>query len=138
MLILLVVLSDNTEAASQKKNALTAYAKFLSNPYNNVRMKGMTVSLAKNCYFDVVSIDSNDIPELVLYTPDSDHANGWGVLYTYKNGKWSTRGYFWNNKEISSSAFNKKLKKYIGKTKLTKFRFHENSSINRKLLCENR
>ena len=133
----------------------------------------------------------NNVPELILYTPDSCHVAGFGVMCTYRNGKvvrvselgfdfhstlgyykkknvytdnyawtgsgsynyerisgrrlgtryikynyrsqkWVTDGYYWNNKRVSKASFNKALKKVVGNTKFTKYKFHKNTAANRK------
>lgn len=195
MMLVLVALfcSMTTQAASQKTKAMKAYTSFLAKTkyVKWMDQPNMSAGRAKNCYFALAYIDNNDVPELVLYTPDSSHVAGYGVIYTYRNGKvvcvselgfdlhstlgyykkknvytdnyswtgsgsysykrmsgrnlggrsiqynyglrkWETSGYTWNNKVVSRAYFDRKLKKIVGKTKLTKFKFYKNTSANRK------
>lgn len=78
--------SQSAEAASTKTKALKAYAKMLSK--KTIKRTGHTTMQTKNCKFAIAYIDNNSVPELVIYN-DTDlcHAEGFGALYTYKNGK---------------------------------------------------
>ena len=89
LVFVLMFTSTTTQAASQKTKAMKAYASFLSkNRYLKwTDQPNMRTGRAKNCYFAVAYIDNNDVPELVLYTPDSYHMAGYGVMYTYRNGR---------------------------------------------------
>lgn len=190
--ILLFAMPQDVSAASQRTKAVKAYASFLSKTkYVKWRDRSFSTGLAKNCYFALACIDNNNVPELILYTPDSYHVAGFGVMYTYRNGKvvrvselgfdfhstlgyykkknvytdnytwtgsgsysyerisgrcigtrhikynyrsqkWVTDGYYWNNKRVSKASFNKALKKVVGNTKFTKYKFHKNTAANRK------
>lgn len=163
VVVIFMLVPKSVEAASQKTAALTSYAKFLANPNNQIRIYN-SICLTKNCYFEIAYIDNNNVPELVLYTPDSCHVSGFGVLYTYRNGKMqkvsplhldkrSTLGYY-SKKGILKDNYSvtgmskdfydrlsgtslkaiayKNLKKYVGKTKLKKFKFYKNTATNRK------
>ena len=193
LLLILVCSSVTTQAASQRTKAVKAYASFLSkNRYLKwTDRSNMRTGQAKKCYFALACIDNNDVPELVLYTPDSCHLFGWGVMYTYRNGrvvrvselcfdlrstlgyykkkdvyvdnysctglgtyfynrisgrgfgckeirynyrtrKWVTSGYNWNNKFVSKANFDRALKRVVGKTKFTKYKFYKNTAANRK------
>ena len=191
--ILLFTMSQNVSAASQKIKAVRAYASFLSKTkyVKWLDQQSFSTGLAKNCYFALAYIDNNNVPELILYTPDSYHVAGFGVMYTYRNGKvvrvselgfdlhstlgyykkknvytdnyswtgtgsydyerisgrrlgtrsikynyrlqkWVTDGYYWNDKRVSKASFNKALKKVVGNTKFTRYKFHKNTAANRK------
>ena len=193
LVFVLLFTSTTTQAASQKTKAMKAYASFLSkNRYLKwTDRPNMRIGRAKNCYFAVAYIDNNNVPELVLYTPDSSHVAGFGVMYTYRNGrvvrvselcldlrstlgyykkknvyldnysstglgsysyariskqtlggksvrynyrtrKWATTGYTWNNKFVSKAYFDRALKRVVGKTRFTKYKFYKNTSSNRR------
>ena len=86
MLITLILACGMTsQAASQKTKAMKAYKKMMTDKYiykENWRM------LTKNCHFAVAYIDNNSVPELVVFNDwDIPHLGGYGMLYTYRNGK---------------------------------------------------
>lgn len=80
---------DSAATAKDISEAFSTYREFLeqdsiehgSGEYQN------TWYLA-NCQFAVANIDSDGLPELFLYdTSDSTYASGYGILFTYKDGK---------------------------------------------------
>lgn len=94
LLLLLVVMmwvspSLNVEAASSKSKAIKAYKAFLSQktiPWGTDSY--YTAVPTKNCSFALVYIDKNSVPELVVKNlHDITHIAGFGVVFTYKNGK---------------------------------------------------
>lgn len=75
-----------TQAASAKSKALKAYRKLLSKSTIKWNEYGTYVK-TKNCSFALAYVDNNSVPELILQTYDTSHAEGYGSLYTYRNGK---------------------------------------------------
>lgn len=84
--VFLAVPSYQVQAASAKKKALKAYSKMLSK--KKIKRDSATIYKGKNCYFAIAYIDNNKVPELIIYnTKDVSHMQGWGALYTFRNGK---------------------------------------------------
>lgn len=75
--------------AASKSKALKAYKAFLAQstiPWG--RDTYYTAVPTKNCSFALAYIDNNSVPELVVSNAqDITHVAGWGVVFTYKNGK---------------------------------------------------
>lgn len=88
----LLIPSADAQAASTKSKAIKAYKKFLTQ--DTIRWGNDTYYTAvptKNCTFSLVYIDNNSVPELVVKNnQDITHVAGFGVVYTYKNGKVQT------------------------------------------------
>ena len=118
MLILsaaLLIPVQSTQAASAKSKAITAYKKFLSQktiPWGNDAY--YTAVPAKNCSFSLIYIDNNSVPELVITnTQDITHIAGFGVIYTYRNGKMQLvqntqldgKFYYYKKKGIYASSY---------------------------------
>lgn len=84
--MLLPVTSVTSNAASAKKKALKAYSKFLSS--ETISWEGSWSVSSANCSFAIAYVDNNSVPELIVENSmDNPHAAGYGILYTYKNGK---------------------------------------------------
>lgn len=89
VLVSVCMFSLNAEAASQRTKALKAYNKFLSKSSFQVKKGGQkTTFYASHCSFGIAYIDKDSVPELIIYDSwDSNHAAGYGTLFTYKKGK---------------------------------------------------
>lgn len=90
MLVLIMALIPlKAEAASQKTKALKAYNKMLAKKTIRWGTDSSYPSIpTKNCKFAVAYIDNDSIPELIVYNAkDVPHMVGYGMVYTYKNGK---------------------------------------------------
>lgn len=84
--IMVFLTALTSQAASTKTKAMKAYTKMLSK--KNLKRDDYTVYKTKNCYFSIAYIDNDSVPELIVYnTKDASHIQGWGALYTYRNGK---------------------------------------------------
>lgn len=85
----LLIPSTNAQAADTKAKAIKAYKNLLAK--DTMRWGKDTYYTAvptKNCTFSLVYIDNNSVPELVVKNnQDITHIAGFGVVYTYKNGK---------------------------------------------------
>lgn len=89
MLSLLIALtmagSMAVQAASAKSNAMKAYKNMLSK--TTVYKEGWPMK-ASNCYFAIAYIDNDSVPELVVFNNrDIPHVGGYGMIYTWRNGK---------------------------------------------------
>lgn len=86
MSVFLMIPSQQVQAAPVKSKAKNAYAQMLSK--KTIKRDSATVYKRGNCYFAIAYIDKNNIPELIIYnTEDASHIQGWGALYTFRNGK---------------------------------------------------
>ena len=54
------------------------------------------------------------------------------VCYNHRTRKWATTGYTWNNKSVSKAYFDRALKRVVGKTRFTKYKFYKNTLPNRR------
>ena len=54
------------------------------------------------------------------------------VCYNHRTRKWATTGYTWNNKSVSKAYFDRALKRVVGKTRFTKYKFYKNTLTNRR------
>lgn len=87
LLTLLFIPAPNSLAASKKSKALKSYRQLLSGSTIAWGDSTWQVSL-KNCSFAIAYIDKDAVPELILYnTTDTFHASGYGMVYTYRDGK---------------------------------------------------
>lgn len=78
---------SQVHAKTVKSQALDAYRVLLSEKLVEWGDSGSQVSLEK-CSFALAYIDNNSVPELILQNLSStDHAIGYGSLYTHKNNK---------------------------------------------------
>lgn len=85
MIMNVVTPGATVQAATKKSKAITEYKKFLSQ--NSVKYDNETYNM-KNCSFALAYVDKDSVPELILYNvEDTDHAVGYGKLYTYRKGK---------------------------------------------------
>ena len=91
--MMMLVAPIQVQAASRKTKALQAYKEFLS---KNIPWKGAysfeldmitNYTLPEECQFTIAYIDNDSVPELVVYSDIAGHGDGYGRLYTYKNGK---------------------------------------------------
>ena len=80
---------NNTVGSNESENtkALSAYNDLLSQPSFIRDLNdgdNDQTWYSENCSFDIAYINDDDIPELILLNNgDSDHASGWGELYSY-------------------------------------------------------
>lgn len=105
MIIIVFINSFTVKAASKKEKALQAYDAMLSKSSFDVKLDVSVVKYQTiNCSFAIANIDKNSIPELIVKDfMDTDHAMGYGVVFTYKNGK---------VKQIAALSLNEFLKYY--------------------------
>lgn len=86
MFVLVMVPSQNAQAASNKTKALKAYRSMLAK--KTLKVNDWTTYQTKNCRFAIAYIDDNSVPELIVYNDkDVSHFQGFGALYTYHKGK---------------------------------------------------
>ncbi len=89
LMLVLAALPLNAQAASQKTKAIKAYTKMMSK--STMRWGADTYYTkvpTKNCEFAIAYIDNDSVPELIVRnTRDITHIAGFGVVYTYRNGK---------------------------------------------------
>lgn len=126
LLTLLLACGMTSQAASAKSKAMKAYKTMMAKTYiykDNWQMK------TKNCYFAIAYIDNNSVPELIVYNnKDIPHMGGYGMLYTYRNGKVqyvtsmtldekSTLGYY-RKKGILTDAYAQQGRKGVSFMKL--------------------
>lgn len=80
---------STVKAGDTKSKAIKAYKNLLAK--DTMRWGKDTDDTAvptKNCTFSLVYIDNNSVPELVVKNnQDITHIAGFGVVYTYRNGK---------------------------------------------------
>lgn len=89
LMLVFAALPLNAQAASQKTKALKAYTKMMSK--STMRWGTDTYYTkvpTKNCEFAIAYIDKDSVPELIVRNyRDITHIAGYGVVYTYRNGK---------------------------------------------------
>ena len=105
MIMIVCINSFTVKAASKKEKALQAYDAMLSKSSFNVKIDLSVIKYQTiNCSFAIAYIDKNSIPELIVKNyMDSDHATGYGAIFTYKNGR---------VKQIASLSLDEFLKYY--------------------------
>lgn len=82
----ILMIPVETQAASTKAKALKAYRKLLTQSRIKWNDYGTYVN-SKDCFFAIAYVDNNSVPELILECYTTSHAEGYGALYTYRNGK---------------------------------------------------
>lgn len=87
--IMLLLPGTEVQAASAKSKAIKAYKSFLSQKTIPWGTDSYYTSVpSKNCSFALAYIDKNTVPELVVRNMRGiTHIAGFGVVFTYKNGK---------------------------------------------------
>ena len=89
--IIICIQLDYSYASSESEKAIDAYDSLLSSKsfdryLGTYDTEDMWAS--ENCRFCLAYIDDDDVPELlVMNMEDSDHAEGWGVIYSFSEGK---------------------------------------------------
>lgn len=86
ILMMAMIMSVSVQAASKKSLAVQAYKQFLGQ--SQIPWDSNWTVKSSNCYFGLVYINNDTVPELVVKNvQDVSHAGGYGRIYTYKNGK---------------------------------------------------
>ncbi len=80
---------DTAATAKDISEAFSTYREFLEqDSIEHGSGDDQNTWYLSNCEFAVADIDSDGLPELFLYDmSDSTHASGYGMLFTYKEGK---------------------------------------------------
>ena len=75
--------------SSEAETAINAYRELLTGDgFNRGNDENPEIWHPDNCKFNVAYIDGDDIPELILCDyEDSDHASGWGQIYSTMDGE---------------------------------------------------
>ena len=115
-LVLIFLLSVPTLAASKKKKAMKAYARFLSKSilyqdrYHEGRSSFQINLKSPYCRCSIIYLNKDSIPELMIMHPSS-HAAGYGSLYTYYKGnvrfvsKIDSPGGYYKKKAVLPDAY---------------------------------
>lgn len=87
LLVFVLIHHSQSYAKTSKQKALDAYNILLSGKSIKWGNTNSQIPL-EGCSFALAYIDNNSVPELILQNlSDTDHAIGYGLLYTYKDSK---------------------------------------------------